>query len=97
MRCLLIRLKVCGRDSGAWAVNTAAPELYSNALATNFLGDAYVIPIMSILTNIRDCLGAVFVHLPCHGSFGSTHDENETDPEHLREVRIVEDTNLAEK
>lgn len=60
---------VCNGDSGAWVVHNAAPEFYGHVVATDGFGDAYVIPALDTLSNIRDCMGAISVHLPDRTDF----------------------------
>jgi hypothetical protein len=66
-------ITVCEGDSGAWVVHSAEPALYGHVVATDAFGDAYVIPAIDTLENIRKCLGAVSVQLPT----GYTRPRNE--------------------
>jgi hypothetical protein len=60
----ILTATVCDSDSGAWVVHSAAPELYGHMVATDAIGDAYIIPALDTFSNIRDCMGAVAVQLP---------------------------------
>ncbi|KAF2679287.1 hypothetical protein K458DRAFT_393978 [Lentithecium fluviatile CBS 122367] len=51
-------------DSGAWVVHHAAPALYGHVVAIDAFGEAYVLPALETLDNIRDCMGAESVTLP---------------------------------
>lgn len=59
---------VCEGESGAWVVHSASPAFYGHVVATNIFGDAYVIPAVDTLENIRKCLGAVSVQLPTNNT-----------------------------
>jgi hypothetical protein len=61
---LLIWWVVAEGDSGAWVVHAAASELYGHVVATDALGDAYVLPALATFENMRECLGAAAVTLP---------------------------------
>ncbi|KAH8773329.1 hypothetical protein BGZ57DRAFT_763572, partial [Hyaloscypha finlandica] len=56
--------EVCDGDSGAWVVYQAGLQVYGHVVATDILGDAYVMPAVDTLDEIRDCMGAKFVRLP---------------------------------
>jgi hypothetical protein len=60
---------VCDGDSGSWVVHRAAPHLYGHVVATDALGDAYVLPAPDTFNNIRECLGAISVQLPNGSDF----------------------------
>ena len=64
--------EVCEGDSGAWVVYQAGLQVYGHVVATDILGDAYVMPAVDTLDEIRDCMGAKFVRLPRVGDI--THD-----------------------
>ncbi|KAF2259286.1 hypothetical protein CC78DRAFT_586118 [Lojkania enalia] len=86
-------------DSGAWVVRNAAPELYGHVVATDALGDAYVIPVPNTFDNIRDCMGAASVQLPRSSDFAHFHtntsptvaERPQTMPEKKRLRRIYDD------
>jgi hypothetical protein len=59
---------VCEGDSGAWVAHSAAPEVYGHVVATDILGDAYVTPSVDTFQEIKECMGAKSVRLPCGGS-----------------------------
>jgi hypothetical protein len=60
----MLTVTVWDGDSGAWVVHSAAPELYGHMVATDAIGDAYILPAFDTFSNIRDCMGAVAVQLP---------------------------------
>jgi hypothetical protein len=45
-------------------VHSAASELYGHVVATDALGDVYVLPALETFENMRECLGAAAVTLP---------------------------------
>jgi hypothetical protein len=55
---------VCEGDSGAWVAHSAAPEVYGHVVATDILGDAYVMPLVDTFQEIKECMGAKSVRLP---------------------------------
>lgn len=59
---------MCEGDSGAWVAHYAAPEVYGHVVATDILGDAYVMPSVDTLQEIKECMGAKSVRLPLGGS-----------------------------
>jgi hypothetical protein len=75
LRLLTIYIVDAG-DSGSWVVHAAAPELYGHVVATNVFGDAYVMPALDVLENMRQCLGVTSVTLP------TARDFEESDAEH---------------
>lgn len=61
---MLTILTVHEGDSGSWVVHATAAEFYGHVVATNTFGEAYVMPAIDTLANIRECLGATSVTLP---------------------------------
>jgi len=53
-------------------VHHAAPELYGHIVATDALGDGYVIPALDTFENIRECMGVAAVLLPTRNDFIAT-------------------------
>jgi hypothetical protein len=66
-------------------VHNASPEVYGHVVATDLLGDAYVVPLHAILEEIKDCFGAAHVGLPTADSFTTEREDRATilnDPRH---------------
>lgn len=57
-------LEIQDGDSGAWIVNPISKEVYGHVAATDYTGDAYVIPLHATFDNIRRELGVRSVALP---------------------------------
>jgi hypothetical protein len=83
-RLTLLFLTVCDGDSGAWVVHSHSPEVYGHVVATDVFGYAYVIPMLDTFKNIKECMGAADVGLPCNDNMSingtdesSNHDEAE--------------------
>ncbi|KAK3361736.1 hypothetical protein B0T24DRAFT_671373 [Lasiosphaeria ovina] len=51
-------------DSGSWVVNPISMKVYGHVVATDFTGDAYVIPLHSTLAEMREVLDIESVDLP---------------------------------
>ncbi|KAK0709947.1 hypothetical protein B0T26DRAFT_602394, partial [Lasiosphaeria miniovina] len=51
-------------DSGSWVVSPISMKVYGHVVATDFTGDAYVIPLHSTLAEMREVLGIESVDLP---------------------------------
>lgn len=51
-------------DSGAWVVDEELLEVHGHVVADDVFGDAYVISMNDIVTDIKRCFGAVSVDLP---------------------------------
>jgi hypothetical protein len=75
---LTVLPEVCEGDSGAWVAHNAAPEVYGHVIATDILGDAYVMPSVDTLQEIKECMGAKSVRLPLGGSIISAKAETAT-------------------
>ncbi|KAL6808354.1 hypothetical protein V8C40DRAFT_259689 [Trichoderma camerunense] len=62
---------VCIGDSGSWVIDPLTYEVFGHIVATDMLGDAYVIPLQSIFEDIRTCHHAQSVNLPTSPDFGA--------------------------
>jgi hypothetical protein len=82
-------------DSGAWVAHNAAPEVYGHVVATDILGDAYVMPSVDTLEEIRDCLAAKYVELPHDGNFCSERTDPDTSLDDLISVVAPEARNVS--
>ncbi|KAK3987132.1 hypothetical protein QBC44DRAFT_295700 [Cladorrhinum sp. PSN332] len=51
-------------DSGAWVINPVSKEVYGHVVATDYTGDAYVIPLHAIFSDMKRDLGVKSVGLP---------------------------------
>jgi hypothetical protein len=80
----MLTATVCDGDSGAWVIHSAAPELYGHVVATDAIGDAYIIPALDTFSNIRDCMGAVAVQLPTVQDIQDRASQHSHYPEHAR-------------
>ncbi|PMD34915.1 hypothetical protein L207DRAFT_128873 [Hyaloscypha variabilis F] len=58
---------VCEGDSGAWVVHHAGLEVFGHVVATDILGDAYIMPAVETFDEIRDYMNAASVKLPSYG------------------------------
>lgn len=56
-------------DSGSWVIDPATFEVYGHVVATDMLGDAYVIPLDRTLADIQTFFGAKSVTLPATVDF----------------------------
>jgi hypothetical protein len=45
-------------------VHTNSPQVYGHVVATDLFGDAYIIPMLDTLNDIKECTGASSVELP---------------------------------
>ncbi len=59
--------EVCEGDSGAWVVHHAGLEVFGHVVATDILGDAYIMPAVETFDEIRDYMNAASVKLPSYG------------------------------
>ncbi|KAK4079068.1 hypothetical protein Trihar35433_173 [Trichoderma harzianum] len=55
---------VCIGDSGSWVIDPLTYEVFGHVVATDMLGDVYVIPLQSIFDDIRTWHDAQSVNLP---------------------------------
>ncbi|PNP51208.1 hypothetical protein THARTR1_08112 [Trichoderma harzianum] len=62
---------VCIGDSGSWVIDPLTYEVFGHVVATDVLGDAYVIPLQSIFEDIRTWHDAQSVNLPAAPDFGT--------------------------
>ncbi|KAK4062831.1 uncharacterized protein Triagg1_9701 [Trichoderma aggressivum f. europaeum] len=62
---------VCIGDSGSWVIDPLTYEVFGHIVATDMLGDAYVIPLQSIFEDIRAWHDAQSVNLPTAPDFGA--------------------------
>ncbi|KAL6835570.1 hypothetical protein J3E69DRAFT_319148 [Trichoderma sp. SZMC 28015] len=62
---------VCIGDSGSWVIDPLTYEVFGHIVATDILGDAYVIPLQSIFEDIRTWHDAQSVNLPTAPDFGA--------------------------
>ncbi|KAF3057495.1 Protein PNG1 [Trichoderma lentiforme] len=62
---------VCIGDSGSWVIDPLTYEVFGHIVATDMLGDAYVIPLQSIFEDIRTWHDAQSVNLPTAPDFGA--------------------------
>ncbi|KKP00427.1 protein PNG1 [Trichoderma harzianum] len=80
---------VCIGDSGSWVIDPLTYEVFGHIVATDMLGDAYVIPLQSIFEDIRTWHDAQSVNLPTAPDFGakllsiSTEHQRHTAPAYL--------------
>ena len=74
-----------------WELGLSAPQLQLLAVVTPF-SDTYAIPIIDTLAKMRNCLGAVSVHLLCYETFNGIENENKLGLEHSRKVSLTENT-----
>ncbi|KAK4168321.1 hypothetical protein QBC43DRAFT_201849 [Cladorrhinum sp. PSN259] len=51
-------------DSGSWVINPVSKEVFGHVVATDYTGDAYVIPLHAIFDDIKHDLGVGSVELP---------------------------------
>ncbi|KAK4221097.1 hypothetical protein QBC38DRAFT_505179 [Podospora fimiseda] len=51
-------------DSGAWVINPVSKEVFGQVVATDYTGDAYIIPLHAIFDEIKENLGVQSVGLP---------------------------------
>ena len=51
-------------DSGSWVVDPISHEVFGHAVASDILGDVYVVPIRDTFDNIKQSLGVSEVTLP---------------------------------
>ncbi|KAL7953118.1 hypothetical protein V8C34DRAFT_297818 [Trichoderma compactum] len=58
-------------DSGPWVLDPLTCEVFGHIVATDMLGDAYVIPLQSIFEDIRAWHDAQSVNLPNAPDFGA--------------------------
>ncbi|KAJ4865690.1 rad4 transglutaminase-like domain-containing protein [Trichoderma breve] len=63
---------VCIGDSGSWVIDPLTYEVFGHIVATDMLGDAYVIPLQNIFEDIRTWHDAQSVNLPTAPDFGAT-------------------------
>lgn len=64
-------MTVCIGDSGSWVIDPLTYEVFGHIVATDMLGDAYVIPLQSIFEDIRTWHDAQSVNLPTALDFGA--------------------------
>lgn len=92
-------MTVCIGDSGSWVIDPLTYEVFGHIVATDMLGDAYVIPLQSIFDDIRTWHDAQSVNLPTAPDFGakilssSTNHQPPNEPAYLPEevpVRSLE-------
>ncbi|KAL7780928.1 hypothetical protein V8C43DRAFT_320239 [Trichoderma afarasin] len=62
---------VCIGDSGSWVIDPLTYEVFGHIVATDMLGDAYVIPLQSIFEDIRAWHDTQSVDLPTAPDFGA--------------------------
>ncbi|KAH0531157.1 hypothetical protein TsFJ059_000025 [Trichoderma semiorbis] len=62
---------VCIGDSGSWVIDPVTYEVFGHIVATDMLGDAYVIPLHSIFEDIRTWHDVQSVNLPTAPDFGA--------------------------
>ena len=60
----IVRLVPNIGDSGSWVVDEESNEVYGHLVASDALGEAYVVPFDQTLLDIKHCLGAESVCLP---------------------------------
>jgi len=51
-------------DSGSWVVNPTSLEVYGHVVATDIMGDAYIVPLYASLEEMKEVLGVESVSLP---------------------------------
>ena len=51
-------------DCGSWVIDAAANVLYGHVVASDDLGEVYVVPIESIIEDVKEALNASAVTLP---------------------------------
>lgn len=64
-------MTVCIGDSGSWVIDPLTYEVFGHIVATDMLGDAYVIPLQSIFEDIRTWHDVQSVNLPTALDFGA--------------------------
>ncbi|RYP56855.1 hypothetical protein DL771_011559 [Monosporascus sp. 5C6A] len=55
---------VVNGDSGSWIVDPESFEVFGHVVASDILGDVYVVPICDAFKDIKECLGCSSVTLP---------------------------------
>lgn len=84
---------ICDGDSGSWVVSLDNNQLLGHVVASDILGDVYVIPLGATLSDIRSRVGALSIGLPSALGNADISGTGQRGGESLREEEAVTGSN----